>query len=149
MKEGAHLVRMAALFGGSMLLFLVVRAQIVPASFGQYGHFRGAALAEIRNHPITYAGRDACAMCHEDQVKVLSAAKHAGVACEACHGPLAKHADDPEKLKPVLPDTRVLCARCHEALSAKPKGFPQVVSKEHSGGEACKSCHQPHNPKIG
>jgi hypothetical protein len=27
--------------------------------------------------------------------------------------------------------------------------MPQVVSKEHAGDEPCKSCHQPHAPKVG
>jgi len=45
-----------------------------------------------------------------------------------------------------LPDTLVLCARCHEANLAKPKAFPQVVTKDHMGDVPCKTCHQPHNP---
>jgi len=149
MRDGAHLVRLAALFAAAFVVFLFLRQQIVPATFGQYGHFRGAVLDEIRSRPISYAGRTTCEMCHEDQLKVLRASKHAAVACEACHGPQAKHADDPGATKPVLPDTQVLCARCHEANAAKPAKFPHVIAKEHSGGEACKSCHQPHSPKIG
>jgi hypothetical protein len=42
-----------------------------------------------------------------------------------------------------------LCARCHEANSAKPKSFPQVATAEHSAGLACQTCHKPHSPKIG
>jgi hypothetical protein len=42
----------------------------------------------------------------------------------------------------------VLCAGCHEASSAKPKWFPQVVSDKHSGGVPCDTCHQPHSPVI-
>jgi hypothetical protein len=70
------------------------------------------------------------------------------VACEACHGPLARHAADPLSLKPARPDPIALCGRCHEADPAKPKNFPQVATKDHSGGEACGSCHQPHRPKV-
>ena len=81
MKEAAHLVRLAALFAGVFVIFLVVRQQIVPATFGQYGHFRGAALEEIRSRPITFAGRSTCEMCHEDQLKVLKASRHGVVAC--------------------------------------------------------------------
>ena len=149
MKEATHLVRVALLFIGVMALFLVVRHVVVPKTFGQYGHFRGAALAEIRTRPISFAGRSTCEMCHDDQLKVLNAGKHAGVGCESCHGPQAKHAGDPTGVKPILPDTKVICARCHEANAAKPAKFPQVVTREHSGGEACNGCHVPHNPKIG
>jgi ferredoxin len=42
----------------------------------------------------------------------------------------------------------VLCARCHTASAAKPKGFPQVVPADHSNGMPCDTCHQPHNPGM-
>jgi len=73
---------------------------------------------------------------------------HAHVACESCHGPLAKHAADPTTLTPPKIDVAVLCLRCHEADLAKPKTFPQVVSADHSGKVVCDTCHQPHSPKI-
>lgn len=69
--------------------------------------------------------------------------------CEACHGPLANHANDPASVTPGLPDTAVLCARCHTASAAKPKDFPQVDPADHSGGMPCKTCHNPHNPTPG
>ncbi len=150
MKEAAHLVRLAAAFLVAFVAFLVIRQAVVPKGFGQYGHFRPGALDDNRIKPIKFAGRQACEMCHEEQLKVIKAAKHANVGCESCHGAQAKHAlaDDPSAAKPALPDTKVLCARCHETNFAKPHKFPQVKTAEHSGGEACKSCHQPHSPKI-
>jgi len=33
----------------------------------------------------------------------------------------------------------VLCARCHTASAAKPKGFPQVEPAEHSQGLPCET----------
>ena len=75
------------------------------------------------------------------------AGKHAGVNCEACHGPLANHAGDPS-IQPAKLDTAVLCIRCHAASAAKPKNFPQVDADQHSGGIACETCHQPHSPAI-
>jgi len=145
-KDAEHLVRLAVVCAVVLVVFLLVRAHFIPKSFGEYGHYRGDALAELSSKPIFYAGHQACEDCHADVLEVKKAGKHAGVNCEACHGPLAKHAEDPASVVPQLPDTAVLCARCHEANIAKPKGFPQVVSKEHSGGEVCKSCHVPHSP---
>jgi hypothetical protein len=87
-------------------------------------------------------------MCHDEQATARAAGKHAHVACEACHGPLAQHADDPAAHVPKLPDVADLCRRCHEKDAAKPKNFPQVATAEHSGGVACNSCHQPHNPHL-
>ncbi|MFN0165433.1 MAG: cytochrome C [Bryobacteraceae bacterium] len=147
-KDALHLIRLAVVLVIAFAAFFVLRSALVPKTFGQYGHYRGAALAEVRANTASYAGHAACEPCHEEIVTNKKVGRHAGVACEACHGPLAKHADDPSA-KPQLPDTAVLCARCHEANSARPRRFPQVVLEEHSGGEPCGSCHQPHQPKIG
>ena len=145
-KDTEHLLRVAAVFVTGILLFLVLRAVFVPRSFGLYGHYRADALQEITARPISYAGHKACADCHDDVVQSKASGKHATVNCEACHGPLEKHVEDPAGVAPQLPDTGVLCARCHESNLAKPKAFPQVDTKDHSGGEKCKTCHNPHSP---
>ncbi|HZQ95283.1 MAG TPA: multiheme c-type cytochrome [Candidatus Sulfotelmatobacter sp.] len=147
-KDTEHLIRLAAVIVIAVVAFVVLRAAVVPHSFGEYGHYRGDAITEIAVHPIAYAGHEACEACHTEVVDQKKSGRHAGLHCEVCHGPQAKHADDPASVKPPKPDTVVLCARCHEANSAKPKNFPQVVGADHSGGLACNTCHQPHRPKI-
>jgi uncharacterized CHY-type Zn-finger protein len=147
-KDAEHLVRLAIACACVLVVFLLVRAYFVPKSFGAYGHYRGAALAEQASKPISYAGHQACEDCHADVLALKKTGKHAGVNCEACHGPLAKHAEDPSSVVPQLPDTAVLCARCHEENIAKPKTFPQVDSAQHSGGVVCKTCHVPHSPLL-
>src|ERR1035438_10517555 len=171
-KDAGHLFRFAGLFVLAFLVFLVVRHYVVPKSFGQYGHYRGAAMGEIAAHPVKFAGHDTCEGCHADVADAKKAGKHAHVNCEACHGalverlpnpeqpkaniyermvalivppakpdsPLLRHAEDPTSVKPVLPDTAVLCARCHTASAAKPKSFPQVVPADHSqiGRASCR-----------
>ncbi|HET8826480.1 MAG TPA: hypothetical protein VFM77_15180 [Terriglobales bacterium] len=146
-KDIEHLVRLAAVMLIALAAFVVLRTAIVPKSFGEYGHFRGAAIAEIAAKPIVHAGHQTCETCHNDIADKKKTGKHVVVACEACHGALANHADDPS-IQPAKLDTAVICARCHEANSAKPKWFPQVVTADHSGGLACNTCHQPHTPKI-
>jgi hypothetical protein len=142
------LIRPAVVLLAGIGLFLVVRAAVVPKGFGQYGHYRPGALDTVRQRPISYAGQETCLLCHEDQGKARAAGKHAHVACEACHGPLAKHADDPAANVPKLPEVADLCRRCHEKDAAKPKLFPQVITAEHSGGAPCNTCHVPHNPHL-
>jgi uncharacterized CHY-type Zn-finger protein len=139
---------MAAVFAIGIVLFLVLRGIFVPKTFGQYGHYRAAAIADVAARPVMFAGHQACETCHTDVLEVKSKGVHAHVACESCHGPLAKHADDPTALQPPKVDVSVLCVRCHEANIAKPKTFPQVVSADHSGGVVCDTCHKPHSPKI-
>jgi hypothetical protein len=147
-RDSGHLIRPAILLLAGIGIFLIIRALIIPKDFGQYGHYRPAALEEIRQRPISYAGQDQCVICHDDEARTRAAGKHAHVACEACHGPLAKHAGDPVANVPKLPDVASLCRRCHEKDAAKPLAFPQVVAAEHSGGMLCNSCHQPHNPHL-
>jgi hypothetical protein len=178
-KDAGHLFRFAGLFVLAFLIFLVVRHYVVPKSFGQYGHYRGAAMGEIAAHPAKFAGHETCETCHSDVADKKKAGKHAHVNCEACHGaiferlaapepkpdlyerfvalvsrrippdpPLLRHAEDPTSVKPVLPDTAVLCASCHAASAAKPKGFPQVDPAEHSSGMPCQTCHNPHSPGM-
>jgi ribosomal protein L37AE/L43A len=147
-QDAEHLFRLAAVFVIGFTSFVIARGLLVPRSFGRYGHYRGDAITEIAALPIAYAGHQTCENCHSDVLEAKSKGVHKAVACESCHGPLAKHADDPASVQPGKLDTAKLCVRCHEANPAKPKNFPQVVSSDHASGAACNSCHQPHSPAI-
>jgi hypothetical protein len=180
LKDAEHLFRFAGLFVLAFVIFLVARHYIVPKSFGQYGHYRGAAIGEIGERPARFAGHQTCEACHTDAAEMKKTGKHAHVNCEACHGALIQrlpnpetpklnlyqrvvamivppapptplflsHADDPTSVKPILPDTAVLCAQCHRASAAKPKNFPQVEPDSHSTGLPCETCHKPHSPGM-
>ncbi len=149
-RDSGHLVRPALVLLAGLALFLAIRSAVVPKAFGQYGHYRPAALEIHRQKPATFAGQSQCIVCHVEQAQARAAGKHAHVSCEACHGAQGRHAgsDDPVATKPPLPQVPALCVRCHEKDAAKPRGFPQVVSAEHSAGVACNTCHQPHNPHL-
>jgi hypothetical protein len=149
-RNTGHLIRPAVVLLAGLGLFLAVRTALIPKAFGRYGHYSPAALDAIRQRPLVYAGQEACVLCHLGEGQERATGKHAHVACEACHGPLAghAHADDPSAREPALPDVANLCRRCHEKDAAKPAGFPQVATAEHSGGVACNSCHKPHNPHL-
>ena len=148
-KDSGHLFRFAGLFVIAFLVFWAIRGYVIPRTFGQYGHYRAAAITEISQHPLHYAGHDACEACHTDVAGVKNSGKHAHVNCEACHGPQQKHADDPGSVTPAKLDTATLCVRCHAASAARPKDFPQVNAADHSSGVPCETCHQPHSPAIG
>lgn len=128
--------------------FLIARTQLVPESFGQYGHYRGSSVAEVAALPTHYAGEEACLECHAgiDEIKIRS--RHAPVRCEVCHGPLKKHALIPaENPPPPQENTVGLCLRCHETHSTRPPDFPQIDPREHRPGIECIGCHDPHSPK--
>lgn len=148
-KDREHLARLAGLLLGALAAFVVLRGLLVPKGFGEFGHYRTGALADNAARPPSFAGRGACLECHTEVGPKLKAGKHAKIGCEACHGALAMHAGDPEKLTPIRPEPRKLCPVCHQKNIARPASFPQVDAKEHGDGEACNSCHAPHDPGSG
>jgi len=141
-----HLLRMAGLFVAGAVVFLIVRAALVPEGFGTWGHFRAGALDDNRAHPLRYAGQHSCADCHADVLEVRRESKHTAIGCEACHGPHGAHAADPDSAPGRRPDAATLCLGCHRLNVARPAGFPQIDPAEHGDGEPCASCHPPHHP---
>src|SRR5580700_3840525 len=106
-----------------------------------------------------YAGEEACAGCHDDIAKAFQKSAHAaiggaratkeweGQACEACHGPGAKHADstdaadiqNPKKLR--VREADAVCLKCH-ALNDMHAN--QSGSAHEKNGVSCVSCHSMH-----
>ena len=87
--------------------------------------------------------------CHPDVVKVREGSRHEKLNCEACHGPLAKHATGDVAAKPPALNPRLLCLRCHTTQAGLPEGFPNVVAERPRGRRAVHGLPQPHHPKIG
>jgi hypothetical protein len=146
-RDAEHLIRMAAIFAGGLLAFLLARTIFVPDDFGVLGHYRLSAIDDVRARPAAYAGQKACLECHTDVGEAREAGgAHARVACESCHGPLATHAAGEGGAE--RPEPRTICVRCHAANGARPRAFPQVHVREHADEGPCTTCHQPHAPKI-
>jgi len=143
-----HVVRVAALFVLGFAAFLVLRWALIPPDFGRYGFYRAGALDDIRARPAAYAGQATCVVCHTDVDEARQGSRHVAISCEACHGPLGKHASGDFDVKPATLDPRLLCLRCHTAMPGKPAGFPQIVPADHGGDGPCTDCHKPHHPKI-
>ena len=140
-----QIVRILILIVTVVALYMLARHFLVPASFGQYGWYRGNALQELRALPTSYAGRAACLECHADVAKKMDESSHKSIACESCHGPNQPHADDPTTTPLKIEDPR-FCLRCHQANPSRPARFPQIDSAEHNAGKPCMECHLPHAP---
>jgi hypothetical protein len=151
-KDYQHILRMAAIFALGITAFFVLRAAMVPKDFGVYGHYRAGALKDNAARQIQYAGRAACVDCHGEIQQARAAGKHAGIGCESCHGPLARHAAGEMPDLPQKPHNRETCLRCHTSRPSKPAGFPQIVPadhpRDHPRDRACTACHPAHNPKV-
>jgi hypothetical protein len=138
-----QIVRLVLLTLGIVGSYLIARAVLTPASFGELGWYRAKALVELRSRTPVYAGKQACDECHSDQLQKLARFEHKTLSCEACHGVSREHADNPDVL-PVKP-TDSHCLRCHEANPSRPKWFKQIVASDHYSGK-CIECHKPHQP---
>ncbi len=130
-----------------VIIYLIVRHFLIPPTFGLWGHYRAASAVQNAELPVNYAGGEACADCHSEIVSAKKAGYHRGVACETCHGPAYAHTQDQEKHKPQINRARPACLICHEYLSSRPTGFPQVVSDSHNPLKQCITCHKPHDPR--
>ena len=93
-------------------------------------------------------GGAACLECHSDIQDSRVGSQHGQVDCESCHGPLAKHAREPDSHQPVVVGAEV-CLMCHEAGMGMPASFPTVNPKDHNPQKACTACHPSHHPEDG
>lgn len=159
---------------GSILLlagtgFMTVRHLIVPASFGQYGHFRGTALGEAATKKRTLTTREDCTVCHDKMVRPLSA-KHARVHCADCHGQGTEHMAACTEVKSkaaagatitcnknglTSPNIRSVCLHCHAKVVGRAPKHPQIIEAEHikdngprhpESLSVCLECHYAHDP---
>ena len=147
-----HTVPVFVILGIIVIGGMVARELFVPASSGLYGAYRGEAVNDARDKPLSHVGNKACAECHGDIDALRVKDVHASVQCESCHGAGAAHAADPDQAI-TAPDGRNACLTCHRKLDARPGPFPQIDVAEHYkflGVEdvsvACIECHSPHEP---
>jgi hypothetical protein len=139
--------RLSLAFAIFVTLFLVARHLLVPDTFGQYGHYRGASLYDNAQPVIHYAGQKACFECHQDIEDLKSKDVHSEIHCETCHGPGEKHALSGDITDILKPSGREFCGLCHSLNSAKQKNtINQVDLSKHNTGKNCTECHNPHQP---
>ncbi|MHC4405226.1 MAG: cytochrome c3 family protein [Planctomycetota bacterium] len=139
LKDVQHVLRMAQILLAVAAAALIVRAQFVPPTFGQYGTYRGKSIPEIMERPEKYHGVDNCKNCHthHEQWKEWQGSVHKSVACETCHGPFMEHSKldiDPRPVfgtKELMAKSHDLCLSCHAKTPGRPAGFPQVVFEKH------------------
>jgi hypothetical protein len=139
--------RLLPLFAAFIGLFLLVRHFLVPESFGEYGFYRGNSLGENAAKLPHYAGKAACAECHDDMAAFLASDVHSGLSCEVCHGPGIDHANYADSIGIDKPKGREFCGLCHSLNPARKKGVVVTVDlSDHNVEYDCIGCHNPHKP---
>jgi hypothetical protein len=127
----------------------VVGGGVAMGLYDVYGYHPEKNAASWASLAPAYADTATCRACHAAQYVPWTAAPHATVSCETCHGPLAAHAADPAAVKPdsLIASTSAssnLCARCHERTVGRPAAFAQQDLSTHYRPWACDRCHDPH-----
>lgn len=141
-----HIVRLLVLLGSFGVLALLAKWYFTADSFYEYGHYRAASVREIAAQEPVFQTPRYCQTCHSERHAQWSAGNHKTVICEVCHGAAQGH---PQNGKlPIPKDTAKRCSLCHEEMPGRPRTQPQIAVAQHSGGQQCVVCHNPHAPKI-
>ncbi|MGP1677233.1 MAG: c-type cytochrome [Burkholderiales bacterium] len=141
-----HIVRLILIIVAVLVVSAIAAPLLTVDSFYRFGHYRANSVAEIAAKEPVYQTPRYCYGCHTERRAQWSAGSHKSVICEVCHGAALGH---PQNGKlPIPSDTVKLCTQCHEAMPARPRTQPQIVVAQHSGGQQCTVCHNPHSPKI-
>jgi len=143
-KMPPQIFRLVLLTIGIVVSYLIARQLLTPASFRDFGFYRGAALEEVASRTPVYAGKKACDECHSEVLLKLAKGDHKTLSCEACHGVSQEHAGNPDITPVKLTGSH--CIRCHEANPTRPAWFHQITVKNHYTGQKCTECHVPHQP---
>lgn len=161
-----HIVRLLLLMVVGATIGYAAKQFFTPASYYQFGHYRGDSVVEIASDKPKYGTPQACEKCHAAKYAEWAKGVHnkSGegkvVKCEVCHGASSSRdvkgvfdnvttgKDHPNNLKMTIPkDTAKLCTLCHEKMPGRPAEQRQIVVATHAGAEACTSCHNPHSPR--
>ena len=141
-----HIVRLILVIAASGVVAWAAKTGLTADTFYEFGHYRGDSVIQVAALEPVHQTVRYCEPCHAARLAEWSAQSHKTVACEVCHGAALGH---PGKVRMQLPaDTPGLCGLCHEAMPGRPRTQPQVDIAEHSGGQACITCHNPHAPRI-
>lgn len=141
-----HIVRLIALILGLVVVAVIAVPFLTVDSFYRFGHYRADSVPQIAAKDPVLQTAHYCQSCHDERHAQWSASNHKSVTCEICHGAAKGHPGN-GKL-PIPKDTVKLCTLCHEAMPGRPSTQPQIEVVQHSGGQQCIVCHNPHSPKI-
>jgi hypothetical protein len=154
MNDTKHIWRLFLLVFFGIAVFMVGRLFFVPKTFGLFGHYRAANVAEQTAFPVNFQGPASCEPCHADEFQLWKGSGHKTIICEDCHAPYGTHVKNDDKSADMeINRSFEFCMRCHQKLTARPDSFPQIDALEHLakyktelGDTVCLSCHSPHDP---
>jgi hypothetical protein len=147
-RRGGFLAAVAIVAGAAALsIALFVGAAMAWNPYVDYSLHRDVDARSWAALEPAFAEAGLCAACHEPETSRLTSARHAGIGCESCHGPLLGHSlaspDVAGDFVTVAVPTDGVCVRCHVQAVGRPADFRQIVPTEHYV-PVCTQCHDPH-----
>lgn len=136
-------VVVAVLLGG----MLFVRQYMIPPHIRETEFHKASTIEREIARGVKYAGSATCRDCHDEFYDMKENGYHRTLSCETCHGPGARHEEDPSEINLVVPTGRESCYDCHVYNASRPTGFPQINPFVHNPLKSCLSCHDAHEPK--
>ena len=154
LRHAKHIVRAGLLLVLGLIALVLGRSVFIPETWGDYGSYRGANVAEQSAVPLQHGGNASCRECHPDEFETVTEGSHGSLACESCHAPLALHVADGDKVADMpMRLEAVLCLNCHLLMDARPASQPQINPRQHVEEQdaeysetVCFECHEPHEP---
>ncbi len=139
--------KMILSFAVFITIFILARSVVVPASFGDYGWYRGDSVGDFASIEPVYSTSDKCEGCHSEYTD-WAAGEHKTVSCETCKGPGSEHILNPAANEMDVDTSRDFCALCHNQNPSRPVEFSQKNVSVHNRGQLCIECHNPHDPYL-
>jgi cytochrome c553 len=151
-----HIVRLLILMVVAVVVAFSVKRLLIPESFYQYGHYRGAAVAEIASKVPRLQGSASCQSCHQAIYDEWTAGMHRkatqdnkiqgvvikrGPNCEVCHtGPAGNHPS--KETLPLSVEDRVTTIT-HLEHKVHPANVPgrNLMMSQKEMQSLCLNCH--------
>lgn len=152
-KDTWHLQMLVLLIILAGTGFVFTRGKMIPASYGERGPYRAAALVELQARPSAIPADSTCLECHTNVGHERAESRHKSVRCYHCHGlglehiALARQAKvNPNvKLAPAtdwdgnfrtaldlyVTKDRETCLSCHAAVVGMPNSFRKIHLAQH------------------
>lgn len=156
-----HIVRLLSLVTVFAIVAFSAKHFLIPDSFYQYGHYRGAAVAEIASKVPKLDGSASCQSCHKEAYAEWSAGIHRkatknnaiqglvvkrGVNCEVCHtGPAGNHPS--KEAMPLSIEDRVTTITHKHILHPADVPGRNLMLPAKDMQSVCLACHEKMAPR--
>lgn len=92
MKPYSHITRALAIIMSILVIGAIIRAELIPSSYGKFGQYRADHLAEEMALIPLHKGDESCLGCHEKEWDIADG-RHGEIPCENCHFFPSAHAE--------------------------------------------------------